>query len=128
MVGTVLGIGALLCVAGAVGLWFRAAQAVRIPRNRAGFVAVWLGGALLGAVALAQGAGWVGGVPAGLAIVLGGFLCFTVSISRQKLGPGVIAVGEKLREFRALDENGEIFEAASLAGHPVLLKFFRGHW
>jgi peroxiredoxin len=37
-------------------------------------------------------------------------------------------VGETLRDFSALDENGERFELASTAGRPVLLKFFRGHW
>jgi len=119
---------ALLLVAGAAGLWFRAALGVRLPKNRSAFVVAWAGGALLGAVALARGAGWLGGIPATLALVGGAFLVATVAISRQRVASGAIRVGEKLRDFSARDENGEPFQLSSLAGQPLLLKFFRGHW
>ena len=54
-----LGFLALMLVVGAATLWFRRALGVRLPENRAGFVAAWLGGALLGVVALVQGVGWL---------------------------------------------------------------------
>lgn len=123
-----LGFAALLLVAGAGGLWFRRMYAVRLPENRSGFLAAWLGGALLAVAALAAGPGWIGGVPAVLAIVAASFFTLTVSISRQEVGEDVIRVGATLPGFTAIDENGETFDAASLAGHPVLIKFFRGHW
>ena len=128
MNGLVLSFLALLLVVGAGALWFRAAQRVALPKNRSAFVAAWFGGALLGVIALIQGAGWIGAVPAVLAIVGGSFLTFLVSISRQKVAAGAISVGATLPDFTATDENGETFKASSLAGHPVLIKFFRGHW
>ena len=123
-----LGFLALLLIVGAGALWFRRALRVRLPENRSGFVAAWLGGALLGVVALVQGVGLLGGIAAGLATFLGAFLCFLVSISAQKLAAGAIGVGAALPDFSAPDENGEIFELSSIAGKPLLLKFFRGHW
>ena len=128
MSGTVLGLVALLVVGSGTALWFRAALAVRLPRNRAPFVAGWLLGASLGLVALLRGAGWLGGAPAVLAIAAGCFLSFTVAISRQRVTIGAVGVGDMLPDFSAPDENDKLFEAASLAGRPVLIKFFRGHW
>jgi hypothetical protein len=119
---------ALLLVLGSGALWFRRMARVEIPRNRAGFVLASLVGAGLGVVALVQGAGWLGGVPAALAILGGAFFSFTVSISRQKLGDEAIQVGARLPEVSAPDEHGASFALSSLAGRPLLLKFFRGHW
>jgi hypothetical protein len=62
MNGTILGILALLLAAGSVVLWFRRIRNVSVPRNRSAFVAIWLASALLGAFALVQGAGFLGGV------------------------------------------------------------------
>ena len=128
MNATVLGFLALLLAVGSAIFWFRLLSSVRLPENRTGFILVWAASALLGVIALAQGAGWIGGIPAGLAVFFGIFFLFTVTISPQQVAPDAIAVGETLRDFSALDENGETFELASTAGRPVLLKFFRGHW
>jgi cytochrome oxidase Cu insertion factor (SCO1/SenC/PrrC family) len=125
---TVLGLLSLLLAVGSGIFWFRLAFAVRLPENRSAFVLVWAASALLGVIALAQGTGWIVGIPAGLAIALGVFFLFTVMISPQQAAPDAIAVGETLRDFSAPDENGETFELASAAGRPLLLKFFRGHW
>ena len=128
MNATGLGFAALLLPVAAGVVWFRAMGAVSLPANRSGFVAAWFGAAALGITALAMGPGWIGGVPAVLSIVGGTFFMFTVAISRQQVKADVIRVGATLPDFSALDENGERFDAASLAGHPVLIKFFRGHW
>ncbi|MBW2287871.1 MAG: hypothetical protein JRG80_12645 [Deltaproteobacteria bacterium] len=128
MSATVLAFLALLLIVGSVIFWFRLALSVRLPENRTGFVLIWASGTLLGVIALVQGAGWISGIPAGLAVFIGIFLLFTVTISPQQVAPDAIAVGEALRDFSALDENGEPFELASTAGRPLLLKFFRGHW
>ncbi len=128
MTATALGLVAFLLVAGALVEWFRRIRGVRIPRDRRGFVACWLGGAALGAIALAQGPGWVGGLPAGLATLGGLVLSGLVAISPQRVAENAIRVGESLRDFTAPDDQGEAFPIASLAGSPILLKFFRGHW
>jgi hypothetical protein len=125
---TLLGFLALLVIAGAAALWFRLALAVRLPKDRSGFIFVWVGGTLLGIAALSQGAGWAGGIPAGLAVLVGAFLLITAAIGPQQVAADAVAVGEPLRDFSAPDENGEIIGLASTAGRPVLLKFFRGHW
>ena len=53
---------------------------------------------------------------------------FLLMAGRQKSGDHAIAVGDRIPEFSAPDENGEIFESSSLAGGAVVLKVFRGHW
>ena len=128
MSGTMLGIIALLLVAGSTALWFRRIQKVEIPEDRRGYVAFWIGGAALGVFALIQGAGWIGGIPAGIAVLVGSFFSVLVLVSPQKAADDAIRAGESLRDFTALDENGEEFSLAGLAGKPVLIKFFRGHW
>jgi hypothetical protein len=128
MGGAALGFVAFALVAGSMALWFARIKRVQIPADRRGFVACWLGGAAVGVIALTQGAGWLGGVPAGLAVLAGTFFSVLVVISPQKVADDAVRVGEHLREFTAPDENGAAFSIASTAGKPVLLKFFRGHW
>jgi hypothetical protein len=123
-----LAVAAFVLVAGSMTLWFRRIQRVDIPRDRRAFVACWLAGALLGVVALIQGPGWVGGTLAGIAIAAGALFSTLVYISPQKVAGHAIQVGERLRDFTALDEHGDEFSTADVAGKPVLLKFFRGHW
>lgn len=123
-----LGILAFAITFGAGISWFRAVRQVRIPENRTLFLLVWLFAAVLGAMSLSNGPGWLGGSAASLAILGGLFFLFTVSISKQAVGYDAIAVGTTIPEFRALDENGNLFESSSLAGNVLLVKFFRGHW
>lgn len=125
--GTTMALAALAMVAGALVWWFRRVGRVQIPRNRAPFL-LWIltGGALAG-VALTTGGGWQTIAPAAVALLGALFVLTTVSISRQKVD-GAIGVGDPMPAFQALDEDGEPFDGASLAGQLVLLKFFRGHW
>ena len=117
---------ALMATSGA--LWVRRALRLRLPHDRRGFVAVWIAGGVLALVALVQGPGWLGGSLAVPALVLSLFFCVTVAISPQRVGDEAIRVGDPLPAFRAPDERGQIFDSASLSGHPVLIKFFRAHW
>jgi hypothetical protein len=128
MTGIVLGVVAFLLVAGSMALWSQRIRRVQVPTDRRGFVACWVGGAALGILALSLGAGWAGGIPAGIAAVAGTFFSALVYISPQRVADNAIQVGESLRDFTAVDENGDEFSIASVAGKPVLLKFFRGHW
>jgi len=128
MTGATLALLALLVVVGSGVFWFRLASRLALPKDRRGFLALWLVGLALGIAALGQGAGGIGTAAAIAAVVGAGFFLFTVSISRQVVGAEAITVGAKLPEVTAPDENGEPFSLASLAGGPVLLKFFRGHW
>ncbi len=128
MADTCLGFASLLLMIVSGVLWFRAAGRVALPKNRSRYVFSWVVAALLGILALGGEPGWLGGVPAALGTFSACLLLFTVSISRQKLAADAIAVGLSIPDFSAPDENGEIFDSSSLAGHPALLKFFRAHW
>jgi hypothetical protein len=128
MSANIIGLSAFLLVAGSMSLWFVRIKRVDIPRDRRGFVASWLLGAGLGIFALTEGAGWLGGVPAFFAAFAGIFFSALVYISPQKVADDAVRVGERLRDFTAIDENGNEFRVASVAGKPLLLKFFRGHW
>ena len=109
---TYLGFSSLMVIGISIALWIRA----------------WVVAAALGVAALVGGPGWLGGVPAGLGVLASVFFLATVVIGGQKVGDGAIHVGASLPHFTATDENGEVFDSQSLAGHPVLIKFFRGHW
>ncbi len=126
--GTALAIAAFAGVLGTGIVWFRRARAVNLPENRTGFVVAMAAGAALGIAALVSGVGWLAGVAAVLAVLGGGFLLFSVAISAQRGGAGKFQLGAPVPDFRAPDENGEPFRLSSLAGRPLLLKFFRGHW
>ncbi len=127
-VGTTLGVLALVVAAATVVLWFRRIGEVDIPEDRTTYVIFFLSAVALGVGAFVAGARWFGGVAAVLAIVIGSFFPFTVAISRQEVAANAIRVGGSIPVFSALDENGEVFESATLAGKPALIKFFRGHW
>jgi hypothetical protein len=128
MGGTSLAFAGLALVAGAAALWFRWMRGVRLPRSRLGFVVAWAGGAALGVAGLAAGVGAIGAVAAVVTILGGSVLTGLVAISRQRVGPGAIRVGAMLPAFEAIDEDGGPFRLSELAGRPILLKFFRGHW
>jgi hypothetical protein len=128
MTDTYLGFASLLLMLVSGVLWFQAAGRVALPKNRSRYVFSWVVAALLGVLALGGEPGWLGGVPAALGTFFACFGLLTVSISRQKVAADAIAVGGSIPDFSVPDENGEIFDSSSLAGHPVLIKFFRGHW
>ena len=128
MTGSTLAFAAFALATLTTLLWARRLRQVRLPRNRAGFLLAWLGAATLGAIGLAEGSGWLSGAAGVLAIFIGAFASFTISISRQKYASDAISPGDRLPPFGALDEFGENFESDVLAGSPVLIKFFRGHW
>jgi hypothetical protein len=128
MVASLLGLSGFALVGGAAVLWFRRIRSVDIPRDRSAFVAAWSVGALLGVAALWLDVGWAVGVPSALAAVVGILFTVLVAISGQRVGDDAIRVGAALPAFTAIDEDGATFDSRSLAGRPVLLKFFRGHW
>jgi hypothetical protein len=123
-----LGLASLVVVAISVGLWIRAIGRVEIPKNRGGFVAACVVATGLGVTALAGEPGWLGGIPAGIAGFASTFSLPTVAIGGQKVAGDAIQQGSTSPSFAATDEHGQTFDSASLAGHPVLIKFFRGHW
>ena len=123
-----LGLASLALVAISIPLWIRAINRVEIPKNRGGFVAAWVAAAGLGVAALAGEPGWLVGIPASFGVFASCFFLLTVAIGGQKVGDAVIHVGATIPDFTATDEDGQLFDSASLAGHPVLIKFFRGHW
>ena len=128
MTDTLLGIASLTVIGTAGVLWFQRIQRVAIPANRGVFIAVWLVALTLGVAALLGEPGWIGGVPASLGVLGAAFFLATVAIGGQKVGEGAITVGATIPAFTALDEHGTLFDSQSLAGHPALIKFFRGHW
>lgn len=128
MTGTVTGWAALAIALATGAYWFRLAYDVNLPNNRSAFAAAMTLAAGVGIAAFARGAGWSGGVPAGVAIFIGALFLFTIAIGDQKGGPGQFKVGKALPRFTALDDTGTPFDIPSLAGNALLLKFFRGHW
>ncbi len=127
-VGTTLGLLAFAVAAVTVALWFRQINQVDIPENRGAFVCFFLTAAALGVGAFVARARWFGGVAAVLAIIIGSFFPFSVAISRQEVVANGIRVGGTIPHFKAVDDQGELFDSKSLDGQLVLMKFFRGHW
>ena len=126
--GTKLGILALVVAVSCVAVWNYHISQVDIPENRALFVAAFLTAVALGGAAFVKGSGWIGGVAAVPAILIGLFFPFTMAISRQEVASDAIQVGDTIPRFTSVDERGEPFDSETLRGHPVLIKFFRAHW
>jgi hypothetical protein len=127
-VGTGLGFAAFGVAALTMGLWLRQVHSVALPDNRGVFVAFFVVAFALGVGALVSRPRWFAVIPALLAVVIGGFFPFSVAISRQEVATTGIQVGEVIPAFQALNRHGDRFDSAALAGKPVLMKFFRGHW
>ncbi len=129
MTAATLAILAFVIVAIAVAVWAVLLLSVSIPKNRSVFVISCATAAGLGITALVMGTGhWAASVAAGIAIFIGLFFLLTVAIGDQKGGTGKFELGQPLPALSAPDENKQIFDIATLAGQPILLKFFRGHW
>ena len=126
--GTTLGFVGLGIALATMALWNRQIHQVAIPENRILFIVGFVAAALFGASAFVMRTRWFGAIPAVLAIAIGVFLPFTISISRQEVASTGIQVGQTIPLFTAIDRHGEGFDSASLEGKPVLMKFFRGHW
>ncbi|MBJ17873.1 MAG: hypothetical protein GY910_24220 [bacterium] len=128
MTDVLLGWASLIIVVVSLRSWIDKIKHVGIPTNRSSFIAAWSAAAALGVAALTGEPGWLGGVPAGLGAFASGFFLLTVAIGGQKVGDEAIRPGATIPAFTATNEHGETFDSANLAGHPVLIKFFRGHW
>ena len=119
-----LGLVALLLVVIPMCRWFWRAFKVDIPRQTSLYAMAWGGGAILGLLSLLAG----GGAAAAWALGVGATLFYLINTGSQYLGSSAIAVGDTIPKFTASDDKGETFDSAELAGTPVLIKFFRGHW
>ena len=121
-----LGLLGLLIVLGTMGLWFWRAFRVNIPISTPyPYILSWAIGVALGIVALVSGtesgfASW--------AIGVGAVLLYTMFTGSQKVSDNMINVGDQIPVFTGVNDQGEIFNSANLAGSKVLIKFFRGHW
>jgi len=128
MSGLILAWVSLVATVGFVTAWLTMIKRVQIGRGR------WLlrllaGAAIVSALlAFTREPGTLGGTLAGLSLVVGSAFFILSSLAGQSRQAPALAVGDSLLEFSASDENGEIFDLASLRGRPILLKFFRGHW
>lgn len=111
-----------------VATWLGLIQRVQVEQGKWLLRGLAAATAVLALVALFGSPGTLGGVLAGLALLVGGGFLFLGSLAGQSDQGPAFAVGDPLPEFEALDEHGEPFRSTSLRGRPVLIKFFRGHW
>ena len=128
MNGSVLGMLAVVSVFGPGIRWLQLMSRVRLPRDARGYVVANALGAACGLAAPFAGASALACV-AGAVAALGGLLFLgLLAASGQRSDPPAVRVGGPIFDFVAADDAGHPFDLASLRGHPVLLKFFRGHW
>ena len=126
--GTTLAFAAFAVAFITLVLWLRQVNLVALPDNRGFFVLSFLTALGLGVAALIARPRWFAVLPALAAIVVGAFVPFSVSISKQEVATTGIQIGQTIPRFAALDQHGASFDSASLDGKPILMKFFRGHW
>lgn len=128
MGGEILGAIAFSLAAGALALWIQRMQRVALANGRALPFALCAAAIALGAVALGREPGWLGGALAIAGLAIGLVWIGLGLLARQSRQTPSVAVGQMLPAIVALDEHGLSFDVASLRGHPVLIKLFRGHW
>lgn len=128
MTAFTLALVSVVLLAGFIASWMTMIKQVQLEKGR------WLLRLLAGTsmvvagLAFALGVELFGGILAGVAMGVSILFLVLSSLSRQSSNTPAVAVGQPMLEFSAPDENGEIFDSASLSGKPILLKFFRGHW
>ena len=114
---------------GALGIWFRLIQQVKIPKNRFMFVITLVTSFVMGVSSFALGSEHILFSIAATAGIFGSSLfLLTVAIGTQKGGTGKFIVGQPTPNIIAPDENNTVFDLSTFKGQPILLKFFRGHW
>ena len=128
MSGFTLAWVSLAVLVGFVATWLAMMQRVQIERVRWLLRLLAVAVVAIAILALAREPGTFGGVLAGVSLAIGSAFLVLSSMAAQSAQSPALAVGDPLLEFSAMDENGEIFDSASLHGRPMLLKFFRGHW
>ena len=128
MSGISLGILSLSLFAVAIALWVRFMTTVALEGRRAFLYVLYVAGIAVGAATLMRDPGWVGGTMATIAIA-GGIIWVILGLlaGQSKQRPNLV-LGEQIPVFSAPDHENQTFEIESLRGHPVLIKFFRGHW
>ena len=128
MNGQLLGLLAFAIVAAAGVRWYLLIQQVAIPRDRTllyGFFGI---GAFFGFLAVVNQPGWLIGVLAWSALLVGGLFPLLRLQSEQVQSASTVSVGSQMPFFALDDDSGKRFESTWLTGKPYLLKFFRGHW
>ena len=120
-----LGLIGFFVILAASARWFWRAWQVNVPATPYVFQALLAAGLILGIFSIYFGqhdpfAPWA----IGIALLL----IFLTATGAQKLANDGIDIGDSIPSFQALQDNGEEFNSASLAGSRVLIKFFRGHW
>lgn len=126
--GTLLGFASLAIALANAALFFSRMRRVALPQNRIAHELAWAAALALGLAALWLGAGWLGGAAAALGAFAGGLMLLLRLGSAQARALPAVRVGAPILDFSALDEHAAPFTLSSLAGKPLLLKFFRGHW
>ncbi|HEY2386421.1 MAG TPA: peroxiredoxin family protein [Candidatus Binatia bacterium] len=128
MNGSLLVMLAVALVFGPGIRWLQLMSRVRLPCDARAYVAANALGAACGLAAPFAGAGTLTSI-GGVIAALGGLLFLgLLAASGQRSTPPAVRVGGPLLDFVAADDAGHPFDLASLRGHAVLLKFFRGHW
>ena len=94
--GTTLGFAAFGVAALTMIAWFRQINQVDIPENRIVFVLFFLIALALAVSAFVMRTRWFGAIPALLAVVIGGFFPFSMTISRQEVATTGIQVGQTI--------------------------------
>lgn len=126
--GLALGLTASLLFALALGLWIQRMHRVALAGRRTLPFALCGAAVVAGLAAFGLGTGWLGGVFAAVGGA-GGLVWIGLGLlARQSRQRPAVAVGEPLPSIVAPDRTGTAFDVATLRGHPVLIKLFRGHW
>jgi len=133
MTGSSLGMLAMALVFGPGVRWLQLMSRVQLPRHARAYVVANVIGVACGIAAPFAGTGGPSTVHAiasvgGVVAALGGLAFLALlAASGQRPNQPAVRVGGRLLDFVATDDEGRAFELASLRGHAVLLKFFRGH-
>lgn len=128
MIGPILGPLAALLAGAALALWFRRMNQVSLEGRRSLPFALCAAAVVVAIFAFLRSPGWIGGSLAAIGFVIGAAWIALGLLARQSRQTPAVVVGEPLPEIVAPDETGAPFDVASLRGHPVLIKLFRGHW
>ena len=123
-----LALAGFILVGGPVGYYFTTISREKVPVDPTRYNVTIALGVVVGLAGILLAPAATTGILGGVAVGLGGFFLWLMSMRHLPDGELVARLGEPLPALEAPDQDGDLVRLSDLKGQRVMLKLFRGSW